>query len=73
MVLKKTAMTAISDFSWPLYQNEVKCLAFNRKMILDSHANKNVLGNFESPWSPCGLEIRFVVRGAGAVMPRFRF
>ena len=24
-------------------------------------------------WSPCGLEIRFVVRGAGAVMPRFRF
>ena len=24
-------------------------------------------------WSPCGLEIRFVVRGPGAVMPRFRF
>ena len=24
-------------------------------------------------WSPCFLEIRFVVRGAGVVMPRFRF
>ena len=33
---------AISEFPRPLYQNEVKCSAFDMEMIFHSHANKTL-------------------------------
>ena len=45
-------------------------------LLSDKHIlNNNALSSasLASAWSPWGLEIRFVVKGAGAVMLLFRF
>ena len=44
----------------PLYQNEVKCSAFNMKMIVHSHANKT---HFHKKGFALGLNLKVRVFG----------
>ena len=55
-----TGINAIIEFHWPLYQNEVKCSAFEKEMNFHSHANKT---NF--PKKGCALGLTLKVRVFG--------
>ena len=48
-------------------------MAFDRKMILDSHANKNVLGNVESRLEPMLLGDTFCCRRRWCCYATFSF
>ena len=43
------------SFPGPLYQNKVKCLAFQLEIILHSHANKT---HFHKKGCACGLILK---------------
>ena len=51
---------AICEFPWPLYQNNVKCLAFEVEMIFHSHANKT---HFHKNGCALGLSLKVRVFG----------
>ena len=52
----------ISEFPRPLYQNEVKCSAFDIEMIFRSHANKTL---FHKKCCALGLTLKVGVFGDG--------
>ena len=55
-----TGINAIIEFHRPLYQNEVKCSAFEMEMIFHSHANQT---NFSKKGCALGLTLKVRVFG----------